>query len=291
MANSQSDYVTKRLLASSLIFCALCIASFRCADQLEYTTDVAAQSLRTNSRCTNSTQDISLQNASAAAHYERFLTSGPYGDDVSTTRNAPTPKNLNKYPAHYWADDKKSDVAVAVILSITGAAVLAFCCCCLKGCCYPKICKSVQRYRDSRESKLFVEFPEYSGHDDTYDETRYQESNHSHTKERASGNAPSQRVSVTKPGIVYLDYFDDPHPSSDEEDYGSLHSARSDEDWTLTTRSAPNLPIPSLADVQYAAPPVGGTASLDSDSQLPARVSQTSVTNGKTTTANGTKNT
>lgn len=35
--------------------------------------------------------------------------------------------------AHYWADDKKRDVAVAVILSITGAAVLAFCCCCLKG--------------------------------------------------------------------------------------------------------------------------------------------------------------
>ena len=88
---------------------------------------------------------------------------------------------------------------------------------CRIGCCYPKIRKSVQRYRDRRESKLFVEFPEYSGHDDTFDETRYQESNHSHLKERKNGNAPSQRVSVTKPGIVYLDYFDDPHPSSDEE--------------------------------------------------------------------------
>ena len=88
---------------------------------------------------------------------------------------------------------------------------------CRIGCCYPKIRKSVQRYRDRRESKLFVEFLEYSGHDDTFDETRYQESNHSHNKERKSGNAPSQRVSVTKPGIVYFDYFDDPHPSSDEE--------------------------------------------------------------------------
>ena len=48
---------------------------------------------------------------------------------------------------------------------------------------------------------------------------------------------------------------------------------------------------PSLADVQYSAPPVGGTTSPDSDSQLPARVSQTIVTNGKTTTANGTNNT
>ena len=26
-------------------------------------------------------------------------------------------------------------------------------------------------------------------------------------------------------------------------DYGSLHSARSDDDWTLTTRSAPNRPM------------------------------------------------